>query len=584
MSTQASRGALVRRSTISAQSRQWLSAGTVIVLASLLFIGLQLYLQNVHIATTNGLWRSIDVRRWLLHPGWPLFDFADALYYPVQSFNCWILGHIGIFPHRIWRQLALLNGVFGGIGAGAVYLFTLSWLRNWKVAAVATALYCGCGFYVLLSIIDEGVMPGAVLVLVATLLACAWFAKPSYAQIATVAVVFSLGWLWQWGLLFPSLPPLLLALFLASGSWWQRIVRPAAFLIAMSAAPAVLAAIFRFTGGGNARAALNFLCRLFWAGKGVGTGWGGFAWDKVRLALSGMTESILGAHNVGTWTWWRTNPSIASDLIAGTVILIVLLGVTLGYAWRHRDDRRVVTATIILGGTFIAGSIFNLYSQPQDPQMVITPMLWTIPAWGLVAAWQAAPGRPSHAPLPAGRAMLVAAAAMTPFCYNFVALNPNRGLDRLNEEQVADLGARFPPARTVFLYQGFEGIITWQLVSWGGGFADARDLPPASAHVFSFKFISATEIEIEHPDWTLAQISEDLKDQIEAALGKGYQVVAGPEWSLPDNVWVQGFETLARPGLAEALRAVVLRNFRLVPVADGGAIGEYSRISPGSAP
>ncbi len=176
------------------------------ILAASLLIFLQIYLQNVHIATTNGLWKSIIVRQWIAHPSWSLIDDANALYFPVQMLSCELLERLGIFSDQIWRQLAVLNGLFGGLGAAAVYVFTLRWLNSRATAILATALYGGSGFYVLLSVIDEDIMPGAVLVLIATLLACAWFAEPIPRRIGIVATIFTVGLLWEWRLIFPRLP------------------------------------------------------------------------------------------------------------------------------------------------------------------------------------------------------------------------------------------------------------------------------------------------------------------------------------------------------------------------------------------
>ena len=56
-----------------------------------LLIALQIFLQNAHIATTNGLAKSIDVRRWMERPSWQLLDDANVLYFPAQALLCRLL-------------------------------------------------------------------------------------------------------------------------------------------------------------------------------------------------------------------------------------------------------------------------------------------------------------------------------------------------------------------------------------------------------------------------------------------------------------------------------------------------------------
>ena len=38
----------------------------------------------------------------------------------------------------------------------------------------------------------------------------------------------------------------------------------------------------------------------------------------------------------------------------------------------------------IFGVTFVAGEVFNLYAQPQDPQMQINVMAWLTVGWAVV--------------------------------------------------------------------------------------------------------------------------------------------------------------------------------------------------------
>jgi hypothetical protein len=580
MSEQTATVSALRR-PITGNASYWPEVVAVGLVTAVAFLSLQLYLRNVNIDTTNGLWKSIDVRRWIDDPSWQRVDFSNVLYYPVEALFCSLLERFGVFPGQIWRQMAVLNGLAGGVGAAVVYVFTLRWLRSRLVAALTTVLYVGSGFYLLLSVINEDIMPGAVLVLIASLLACAWFAQPTRGRIAIVAGIFSVAWLWQWALLFPSLPAMLLALFVARGSWTERFLRPAWFVAAMAAVPVAITVLFCLAGNSEAKPIARFLFRVFWAGKGVGTGWGGFTWTKVLLAWVGAAESVLGAENVGSLDALHGDP-VAFEMRVGALILVALAAALVMYAWTHRRDPRVLAALSVLGGTLLAGTVFNLYAQPQDPQMVISVMIWTVPGWALVAntiiALKAVrpPWRQAAIVL---RPMLVLA-LLWPLAYNVRALAAQRGLDAVWEGIAEGLAARFDPDRTVFLYQGFEGVITWQFAMLGGDYIDIDNLPPASAATRSFKYMDVTTPRILHRDWTTEQVTDAVKERIDAALDRGYQVVAGPAFLGPESAWVNSFTTVAKPEVPEAVWDMIGRNYRLEPAftdAQGETFAVLSR-------
>jgi len=561
---------------VSARAAGWEAAGVALLAASLV-IGFQLYLQNVHIVTTNGLWKSIDVRRWIADPSWKRLDFANILYFPVQAMSCSLLERLGIFPGQIWRQLALMNGLFGGIGAGAVYLFTLGWMRSRAVALLTAVLYVGSGFYLLLSVINEDIMPGAVLILIASLLACAWFGRPTYRQIAIVGVVFGIAWLWEWRLLFPSLPAMGLALLLARGRWVDRLLRPSWFLAAMAIPPFAIAVLFRLMRAGGIKAAVPLFVHMFWAGKGVGTGWGGFTTTKVALAWGGIAESVTGAQNIGSWGAWRVAPT-AREFQAGTLILLLLAALAITYAWRHRRDSRVIAAVAVLGGTLLAGTVFNLYSQPQDPQMVINVMIWTVAGWALLA--RAALRIPQHwVRNPVAAALLsvpLVLASLWPLGYNLHALAKYRGLDPVFESAVRRLDHRFDPVRTVFLYQGFEGAITWQYVMLGGEYVEVATLPPADAAGGDLKYMDVTSPAIQNPHWTPQQVAASVQARIDAALQRGYQVAASPSFRVSTREWLDGLATVSNPAVFLAVRNMIEQRYQLTPAFNDPTLGEYS--------
>jgi hypothetical protein len=555
----------------------WGVAVLVWLLVSGLLLAFEAYLQNAHIETANGLWDSVELRRWIADPRWETLDLGNAIYLPVYGVLCKALTRLGVFPDLLWRQMAVLDALFAALGLAGVYLFVVAWLRDRAVALLAVVLYGGSGFYLLCSIEDEWDMPSQSFILFATLLACAWFARPRVWRIAAVAILFSISWLFEWRFLFPALPPMLLALFLAPGRFRQRIVRPALFVVFMSLPPLGLTAAYLVTGGATLDRAAAFLIRLFWVGKGMGTGWGGFAAVKAPLAAAGVGESFVGARNIdyGRWTTW---PAVGMEIICGLIICLSLLVVALRYAWRNRTNDTVVIASILLGGTLVGGSVFNLYSQPQDPQMLINVMIWTVPAWALVA--KAALGRPI--PVTEGLGLtgngqqrrrwwlrpLLIALALAPTAYNISVMAQQRGRDSEYLGLVSRLGQRFDPRRTVFLYHGFEGIFAWQFASWDGSWCQPSPPPPAPTPRPTFKMIDVTAIPVNHPDWSVDRQVGELKRQIDAALDGGYQIVAGPELGESDALWVNSFLTVAPAAVPQAMRRMIEATFVLTPVHD----------------
>src|SRR5690606_25600581 len=111
-----------------------------------------------------------------------------------------------------------------------------------RLVAVLTVVFLGgSGHFLTLAVINEDIMPSYFLVLLAMMLAGIWFGRPTVLRILAVALVFSAAWLFEWRLMFPVLPPMLLALWLAGRAWRQRFGWPLLFLLGMCLLPALVA-------------------------------------------------------------------------------------------------------------------------------------------------------------------------------------------------------------------------------------------------------------------------------------------------------------------------------------------------------
>src|SRR5215218_8473194 len=263
------------------------------VLSLLFLTGLIAWLQNVHTITANGMYKSIQAEPWIADFAQARLDPSNYLYFPLYGASARLLDALGVLRGVPWKQFAYLNAFWASLGAAAVYGFVHRLTGEAKVAAPAALFHLGCGFVLLLAVINEDIMPGYTLVLVSMLLAGLWFDRPTVARVMAVGVIFTLGWLVEWRLIFPTLPALMLALALAP----VPVLRRAAMIVLLVASIlAVVIATQLVWHGHNGSAGVH---NLLWTGKGVDSGWAGLTWGKAWTMLSGVGGYLLtfGAHN-----------------------------------------------------------------------------------------------------------------------------------------------------------------------------------------------------------------------------------------------------------------------------------------------
>jgi hypothetical protein len=181
----------------------------------LVLCGLIGWLHNVHIISANGMYKSIQAEPWIASPSTARLDPSNYLFFPLYGVSARLLDALGILRGVAWKQFAYLNAFWASIGTLVVYAFVHRLTGSARVAAFTSVFHLGCGFVLLLSVISEDIMPGYVFVLGSMALAGLWFDRPTWRRVAIVGAVFTLGWLIEWRLLFPTLP----AFVLASSCW-----------------------------------------------------------------------------------------------------------------------------------------------------------------------------------------------------------------------------------------------------------------------------------------------------------------------------------------------------------------------------
>lgn len=490
--------------------------GLIIVGGSTLLIAIVLWFDNAQGGLTgNGVFKSLELKPWIVDPaGAPLYP-ANYLFYPVYGAFCRLLDLLGVYSGDPRRQMTILNAVSCSLGLAAVYLLVHTVTRDRVVALMAVAFHLASSFVMFLAIINEDIMPSYTVLLAAMALGSVWLARPTALHVISVAALFSLAWLMEWRLMFPTLPAMVAALWLCEPRLGRRLGWIVLFLATMVATAAVMAWVWQ----GHPKSVGPF--ELIWTGKAVRSVWAGFTWAKVGYLWDGMVAYLLGAGvaalpGIPGWDIWR---------YTATIWMVAVAAIAGRLLWRSRQDVQVRALAAMFGVTFAAGCVFNLYSQPQDPQMQINVMAWLTVGWALTLT--AARDR-------YGRRGLAALAALTAalFAYNVWSLAPLRGLDSAWQHAIERMERAADSDRTVWLMHDFDWAMVYGSLHWGTAEPGTDDLGPAPQEEPKFKWIGFTGQVLRHPDWSDERQVEDLRRQIDRALDLGYDVLVVRLWGM----------------------------------------------------
>jgi hypothetical protein len=529
---------------------------------SALLIALILWFDNAQGGLTgNGVFKSLELKPWVVDPAHaPLYP-ANYLFYPVYGALCRLLDLLGVFAGDPRRQLTILNAVSASLCLGAVYLLARAVTGDRLVALLTAAFHLATSHVMFLAIVNEDIMPSYTLLVAAMALGSVWLARPTPARVVAVSVLFSIAWLFEWRLMFPTLPAMLAALWLCERQWPRRLAWIALFLATMLATATVVALFWQ--GHDKAVGPID----LIWTGKAVRSVWAGFTWPKVGYLWDGIVAYLLGTGvttfpAIPGWDIWR---------FASTFWLIGIAWVAGRMLWRTRDDNRSRAPAAIFGVTFVAGEVFNLYSQPQDPQMQVNVMAWVTVAWmlALVAVRRRWPMR--------GLAVM-AGVTVALFAYNVWSIAPLRGLDSKWRQAVERLEQQGDPSRTVFLLHDFDWTMVYASLHWGAAEPGTATLGPAPQAEPRFKWIGFTGQVLRHPDWSTERHVEDLRRQIDRALELGYEVLVVRLWDLPGQQLLTETGMVADADRLGALRRMLRTDYAATPVYTDPVAGQVVRL------
>jgi hypothetical protein len=456
------------------RSPSWLDALSIALITALSLISFMAWLDNVHINTSNGLWKSVLVRQWKADFGAAPLDPSNYLYYPLVSTLCRFLDLFGVETGQISRQMALINTICASITIAIVYWMIRRLTGRRDIAVLA--------------------------------------ATP--AQVVGVSVAFTLGWLIEWRMMFPTLPPFLLALALSQGPLLRRAGRVLLFLAAMISV--VLLVVYLWDGHNGATG----LAGLLWTGKGTRTAWAGFSWHKLGLVVSGMGEYWLGGH----FLTGQHRASYSSEWGLAFTLQMVLLAAFILLLWCNRHDSKMRTVAIIFLGTLAAGELMNAYSQPEDPQMQLNVMPWLTVAAALVLA-----NLPSS--ILKSATTVAAALVLVPLAYNLKTFSGTRGSDGRMQAALDELLRLSDPAQTIYVYSGMESIVAWHFAKWTPRWGGVCEFGPSPQPVPKIKLIGFAPPLIFNPGWTPKEYVASIKTELSCAFDRGYGVIAGLAWT-----------------------------------------------------
>jgi hypothetical protein len=539
----------------------------VFVPTFLFLVGLIWRLENVHIVTNNGLWKSIAAESWIRDFSSASLEKSNYLYFPLYGFFAYLLDCLGILRATAWKQFAYINAFWASASVVFIYTFFIRLTGDVPTSLLAALFHLGTGFFLLLGVINEDIMPGYTLTLGSMLLAALWFDRPSQLRILGVATLFTLGWLMEWRLLFPAFPAFVLALAVAKAPLAHRVAWIATLVLAIVA---VAMLVQQLWSGHNGAVGLG---ELFWTGKGVETGWGGFTLDKFWLLLNGVSNYFLIFNVSADAGYIRRMADVFSVSVLLQLAILIVCAIMM---WPRRHEPRVRCIAVVFLGTCVAGQVLNLYSQPYDPQMQVNVMPWLTVAWGLIVAAVLAHNHKGSA-----RQLVIvglAVLSLSPLVWNARQLFHWRGGDTESLDTLRAIERNLPPESWVFLYWGFDGIISWQYAMWSHtpNWSNNFDLKTAPSDEPRFKWISVAFRFIDHPTWTSEQQTRALKHSIDSALGFGYRIAMANVWTSTPKELIDQFSFLPRPADAYAVYNMLHDNYEASPVFVGPpAVGTF---------
>jgi hypothetical protein len=520
-------------------------AALVMAVAVLVLLSVVAWYDNVHRATTNGLWRSMEVRLFVDEVPNRRTTPGNMLYLPA------IGALVSMLPEQlgpVWRRMAFVNAMFGALVLALTYAIALRLFQSRGAALFTCLSMLSSAFFLLLSTINEDIMPGYAWFVAA--LTCLVLPQQRDRLVLFIgAQCVALSFLFHSSLQPPTVGAFVLGILASTRPLAEGVRRTALFvgsLIPVSMISAVISGLPWWRG--------------LWSGKGLDTGWVGLLPAKFVFMWGGIAQAVAGGRNIGS----VEDVLARATGMAVTWVVLAIVAAAASFLWyRQRSRSSWQLAGVILASTFLLGEAMNLYIQPQDPQMQLQPMTWFAFACGAVY-WSLDGLRGWTKPVARG-ALVVAVCLL--LVGNLRVYAADRHADSTAIVNIARLEEMAPRADTVFLMHGFEGLATWLSATWGVGdvwperAATQPDDVPFDVRDANFKPIYVAGEATAFPGRSPLEASDDIVRLVERALDAGYAVVATDIWGASVDQWVASFSTVSGPDMPIAIRRALHDRF-----------------------
>jgi hypothetical protein len=496
------------------------------------------YIDNTAMLTANGLWKTQEIEKWYENSPDKRFIPAEILYEPTYA----LLSHLLPDSLFLFQKMPIVNSFFGALALSFYFFLIYILTLNIWASFLGVVFHLGMAFFLGLNITSEDIMPAYSLFMGAVVFFTLYAKQPKLIYFFLGTQLFVLSFLFHWTVLIPALPAFTLAIFLLDPNLFKATRNFILFFLFIMIIPLIVASFEnRFIGPSGENLSFSHILQgIFWPGKGIGTGWGGFKEEKFIIALSGMSEYLIGGQN------FSNIPSILmADHVRKMVFCLgvlfflgIIFSVWLYKNWSNPAHR---TTGIIFGTTFFCGLTMNLYTQPQDPQFVIQPLAWVPFSFSMFIYWGYSKLQPQKAVILTPVIFLI---ALIPFFINLTYyFLPTKGATTKAITILKSLEKEFNPDNTVFVIHGFEPIAPWAHVVWGPCMLDnVTQYYSKKCH-----FLYLTSESIHSPSKTPLEPAQATRDRIAQAFPFGKKVVANSIWEVSEQKFIDSFVSVGTP-------------------------------------
>ncbi len=511
---------------------------------TVLYLTLVVWLDNTNITTTNGLYKAIDVRGWetltkfVVDSGGLLYAVSMAVLCKILP-DSWVSFYGDMVPTFVtYRKLAFINTVFGAGVSTVLYHLAFRVTQNKAWSLGVTCVHAFSAFVLINSIISEDIMPAYFFYVLGFLCAFKglfdgekrlWF---TFATLSILAVLF-LHW---------SLFPVATLTYLIIGIYVCR-EDPNFIRLLVEQVVLFLSVIFLFCFAANAigghlfKSPLKFM-QILLPNKASGS-WVGFSWLKFEPMLTGIGNYLFGGLNTDKVSFLSHTELLR---VCATWVFFLFISFNL---WKKRIRLLANPATKLLlvfaTCSFVFAQLVNLYSQPQDPQFQLQPMI-LIPL-GLICLY--------------GQTVKKYMNALFAFCCllafdNIQRLETFKGNDSKMVTGYKEFRQLFPKETTKLVHVAYEEFSAWLMA-----FEYPSDL---DAYMKAVTMLNRPAH--HYPHMSIKEQGQLIMDEIDLALKQGKRIIATGPWLDPNSMMCLTIIHLTPAQITE-LRHMLLVKYKL---------------------